>query len=67
MLRHPRTTHNDNAVLMQGLAELWTRGVKVDWAAFHLHETRNRLSLRPMLFSGATIGRRQFRLRRPRL
>ena len=30
---------------MQGLAELWTRGVKVDWAAFHLHETRNRLSL----------------------
>jgi len=45
LLRHPRTTHNDNAVLMQGLAELWIRGVKVDWTAFHMHETRNRLSL----------------------
>src|SRR5579875_1829375 len=35
----------DDFAILSALGQLWTRGVNVDWQAFHKHEVRRRVSL----------------------
>jgi acyl transferase domain-containing protein len=44
-LRHPREAQPDLDFLLHKLGRLWMRGVPVNWARFHRHERRNRVSL----------------------
>lgn len=43
--RHPRDLQPDLPYALSALAQLWTAGTRVDWAAFHRGETRRRLEL----------------------
>jgi len=44
-LRHAREQQPDGASLLAALGQLWLHGVEVDWAGFHGHESRRRISL----------------------
>jgi acyl transferase domain-containing protein/acyl carrier protein len=44
-LRHPQEEKPDLACLLTALGQLWSRGVKMDWAAFYANEQRRRISL----------------------
>ncbi len=44
-IRHPEDQKPDTAFLLNTLAGLWLAGVRVDWAAFHAGEKRQRLVL----------------------
>ena len=44
-LRHPQDNHSDIALLLNTLGRLWLAGVEIDWAKFHAHHKRDRLSL----------------------
>jgi acyl transferase domain-containing protein len=44
-LRHPQDQLSDAAFLLTTLGKLWLSGAQVDWAGFHAHERRRRVSL----------------------
>ena len=44
-LRHPQDQQSDVAFLLTALGKLWLAGAAVDWAGFHAHERRLRVSL----------------------
>jgi NAD(P)-dependent dehydrogenase (short-subunit alcohol dehydrogenase family)/acyl carrier protein len=44
-LRHPEEARDDEAVLLQALARLWSAGVEIDWQGFQRHERRRRVAL----------------------
>jgi amino acid adenylation domain-containing protein len=44
-LRHPRSTAEDDAVLLRAVARLWLAGGDFDWDAFGAAEERRRVSL----------------------
>ena len=49
-LPEPSQKVEDDLAMLRALGQLWTRGVEIDWTAFHKHETRRRVSLPPYPF-----------------
>ena len=41
-LRHPRDSQSDVAYMLRTLGQLWTAGVRIEWAALHAHELEHR-------------------------
>jgi acyl transferase domain-containing protein/thioesterase domain-containing protein/ubiquinone/menaquinone biosynthesis C-methylase UbiE/acyl carrier protein len=44
-LRHPKEKPSDSAFLLTTVGQLWTSGIKVNWAGFYAYEQRYRLPL----------------------
>ncbi|HEX3682333.1 MAG TPA: SDR family NAD(P)-dependent oxidoreductase [Bryobacteraceae bacterium] len=49
-LPEPSQKVDDDLAMLRAVGQLWTRGVEIDWTAFHKHETRRRVSLPPYPF-----------------
>lgn len=44
LLRHPKESKNDNQSLVEAIGGLWSAGIEIDWQAYYIHETRNKVS-----------------------
>jgi len=43
--RHPQSDEDDVELVLSAVAKLWCSGVRPDWAGFHSHERRARLTM----------------------
>lgn len=44
-VRHPKSSDTDGLTMAGAIGQLWVDGVAIDWAGYHAHESRRKVSL----------------------